>query len=171
MGKRSDVPTRGEISETVERHQQEMHERSEEVEKTVDDVETVRQTLENLDLGGTSEGSEAIEGAIDAAEDAGVGEFKEESEGLEQVELKSEEHEGEIHERSDTTSADLGKISDASGRLHGDAANRELVDAKEEALRDVEFLKEQAARAEDARNESRQLHEEHERRVQSGRGS
>ena len=171
MARRGDIPTRGEVSEKVEKHETDMREKGDQIEETVEDVETVRQTLEDLELGGTSEGSDAVEQAIEGAEDVSAGEFDEESEGLEEIQGESEEHEGELQERSDTTSSDLGKVSDASGRVHSDATNRELVDAKEAALRDVEFLDEQATRAGDAREESRRIHEEHQQRVNAGRRS
>lgn len=168
MARRSDVPTRGEITDKVDKHETDMHDKADEIEETVEDVETVRQTLEELDLGGTAEGGDAVEQAIEGAEDVSVSEFDEESQELEQIEGEDEEHEHELEERSDTTSSDLGKISDASGRIHSDAANNELIEAKESALRDIEFLSDQAKRAQEAREESRRIHEEHVGRVDAG---
>ena len=171
MARRSDVPTRGEVTEKVEKHGTDMREKMDEIEETVEDVETVRQTLEELDLGGTSEGSDAVEQAVEGAEDVSVEEFDEESGELEEIQRETEEHEDELDERSDTASSDLGKISDASGRIESDATNGKLVEAKESAIREIEFLSEQAQRARDAREESRRAHEERQGRVQSRGGS
>ena len=131
----------------------------------------MRQTLEELDFGGTAEGCEGIEQAIDGAEDVSVDEFDSESNELEEIANESEEHEGELHERNDTTTTDLGKISDASGRIHSDTANTELIAAKESALRDIEFLSDQAKRAQEAREETQRIHDEHFGRVNTGRST
>ena len=171
MARRGDVPTRSEVTETIEKHQSEMQEKTEEMEKTAEDVETERETLESLDLGGTAEGADAVEEAIEGAEDLSTQEFEEQGNELEEVDRESEEHEGELNERSDTTSSDLGKVSDASGRIHGDGANNELVKAKESAVRDIEFLHEQAQRAQEAREETERVHQEQQGRVNSGRRS
>ena len=171
MARRGDVRSRNDITDTVEKHQTDMQEKGEELEKPVEDVETVRETLDALDLGGTSEGADEVEQAIEGAEDVSVEDFDRGSGELEEIQHESEEHEGEIEERSDNVSSDLGKISDASARIHGDGANRELVDAKESALRDVDFLKEQTDRAQEARDESQRLHDEHVSRVNAGRRS
>lgn len=171
MARRGDAPKQSEITEKVEKHENDMHEKTEDVEKTVEDVETVRQTLEELDFGGTAEGGEAVEQSIEGAENVSVGEFDSESSALEELEHESEEHEGELQERNDTTTADLGKISDASGRIHSDAANSELIAAKESALRDIEFLSDQAQRAQEAREETQHIHDEHLGRVNTGRST
>jgi len=171
MARRSDTPTRSEVTEKVEKHQDDMNDKAEDVEETVSDIETVRDTLDSLDLGGTSEGADEVEGAIEGAEDVGVSEFEEESQELEQIQGETEEHEGELGERSGTTSSDMEKISDASSQIHSDAAGSELAKAEDNARNDIEFLDDQADRAQSAREESQRLHNEHQARVSSGRRS
>lgn len=168
MARRSDTPTRGEVTEQVEKHQEDLREKADDVEETVADVGTVRQTLDALELAGTSEAGDAVEQSIEGAEGVSTNEFNQESQELDQIEGETEEHEEELGERSDTTSSDLGKISDASGRINSDAANGELVKAKEAAMRDIEFLGDQAKRAQEAREESRRLHEGHQSRISAG---
>jgi hypothetical protein len=169
--RRSDAPTRSEITEKVEKHETDMEEKTGEIEETVSDVETERDTLESLDLDGTAETAEEVEQAIEGAQDVSAEEFDTESGELEETHNETEEHEEELQERSDTTSSDLGKISDASAKIHSDSANGELIVAKESAMRDIEFLDDEAKQSEDAREQSQRLHEEHERRVSAARGS
>ena len=169
--RKGDRRSRGEITEKVEKHRTDMHEKGDQIAKSVSDVEVERQTRDQLDLGGTAEAAEAIEQALDATEDTSVKEFDAESQALDQVCNEAEGHEAELRERSDAAGADLDKLSDAGGRLHGDSASRELTKAREEDQRDIEFLKEQEAHAREAREESKRLHEEHQQRVSAGRDS
>lgn len=166
--RKGDRRSRGEITEKLEKHRTDMREKGDQIGKSVSDVETERQTRDQLDLGGTSEAAEAIEQALDSTEDTSVKEFDAESQALEQVQGDAEGQEAELRERSDTATADLDKLTDAGGRLHSDSSNRELLKAKEEDERDIEFLKEQEARAREAREESKRLHEEHQRRISAG---
>ena len=55
MARRGDAPTRAEVTDTVDKHAVEMKEKADDIEDVVTDVETERQTLEQLELGGTSE--------------------------------------------------------------------------------------------------------------------
>jgi len=169
MARRSDTPTRSEVTDKVEKNQDDLREKGDEMEDTVSDIETIRETLESLDLGGTADGADEVEHSVEGAEDVSEGEFDEESSELDGIEGETEEHETELEGRSDSTSSDLGRLSDASARLHSDASNQELITAKESAVRDVEFLDDQGKRAEDAREESQRLHEELRARAQSGR--
>lgn len=125
----------------------------------------------NLDLSGTSEASEAVERAMDAAENISEEEFTEDSEQLDQVQDQTQEYEGDLHERSDATEADLGKVSDASAKINSDRPNGEWIEAKEELIRDKEFLDEQEKRGRDAREESERIQQEQEARVRANRGS
>lgn len=169
MARWSDTPTRSEVTERVGKNHEDLREKGDEMEDSVSDIETVRETLDSLDLSGTAEAAEAVERAVEGAEDVSVSEFEEESSEVGEIQGETEEHESELQERSDTTSADLGKLSDASSRLHSDVANRELIEAKESAVRDVEFLGDQAKRAQEAREESQRLREELDSRATAGR--
>ena len=169
MAKRSDVPTRSDVTETVERHHNDMQESADEIEKVVEDIETVGETLESLDLAGTAEGSEEVEQSIDTAKEVTVEVYEHEDEQLEQLQSETDEHAQELDERSDTTEADLGRISDASGRLNTQDTSNELIQAKEAAIHDLEFLRDQAQRAQDARAESDHRQEEQRSRVNAGR--
>jgi len=169
MARRSDVPKRSEVTEKVEQHQSDMHDKAEEMDPVVSDVETVRQTLEDLDLGGTDDGSEQVEQSIESAQDVTVEVFEREDEQLEQVQEENEEHDQELTERTGTVESDLGKISDAGGRITTQETNSELIQAKEAAIRDIEFLQDHERRAREAGQESDRVQQEHRSRVNAAR--
>jgi len=134
------------------------------------DVETVRETLEKLDFGGTRDGAEQLESSIKDAEEVTEGVFDEEDEDLDRIQEENKEFEGELDERRDTSDSDLGKVSDASSKIKTAETISELVKAKEAIMRDIDFLKEQIDRASDARQKSDEIQKKHEARIRSGKG-
>ena len=82
MRRKNDAPTRIEVTETVERHNEDMSDKADELNVIATDTEVVRETLENLDFNGTAEGSDAVEQAIDQAEEVTVDIFDVEDESL-----------------------------------------------------------------------------------------
>ena len=171
MRKRSDAPTRSEVTETVEKHQEDMSEKVEELDIIATDTETVRDTLEALDFEGTADGADEVEGAIEQAEDVTVEIFDREDESLEEIQSDTEEYEGELQERTDSSESDLDKISDAAGRIETQETVGSLKDAEAAASSDIEFLNEQDEAARQAREENERLQQEHRSRVQGGRRS
>ena len=171
MARKGDTPKAGDVTEKVDRRATDMDDKGEHIEEAADDVQTERQTRERLDLGGTTDAAEAIAQAIEAAEDVSVEQFDSESQDLEEVHSDSQDHEDELQERSDTSSSDLGKISDASAEIHSDTANDQLVDAKGAAMKDIEFLEQEMRRAEEAREESQRFQAEQARRVGGAGGA
>ncbi len=169
MNNRSDMPTRIEVTDTVDLHQNEMNDKGEEIELTVSDLELERETLEALERRGTAEGTDEIEQNIDTAQDVSGGEFEEESHELEEVHSETEEHETDLNERSESATMDQAKIADAQSAIHSDNASGELERAREAAEQDIEFLTEHEQRSEQARQESEQLHQEHENRASQAR--
>jgi len=167
MKRHGDVSSRSEITEQVERTTSEMDEKEADLDKIASDVETVRETLDNLDLEGTQECAEELETAFNETEDVTVEEFDSEDESLEQIQDESQEHEGKIEGHRDSSESDLGKVSDASSRIELKVAQNELVKAKEAALRDIEFLAEQIDQAREAREKSDEIQSQLRARVQS----
>ena len=170
MARNRDVPSRGEVSERIDKSRDDMREQEERLETTADDIETIRQTFEELDLGGTAEGSNEVEASIERADDVTVDVFDDHSEKLDDVQSESEEHESELQERADVSESDLGRISDASALIETDGAVSELVKAKEGALKDVEFLTDEGNRTREACDESKRIQDEMENRVRAKSG-
>ena len=165
--RRTDAPSRSDVTKTVDDRKTEFDEKTDALEKHADDAETERETLESLDLTGTSDAAEAVEQAVEAAQETSVREFEEDGEALEKVQSEGEEFEGELRERTDAASSDMDKIADGENRLHSDEAKNELEKAKMETQRDIEFLDEQEREAQEARQESERLHNEQRARIQA----
>ena len=66
---------------------------------------------------------------------------------------------------------DLGKISDASGRIETKDTVNELLNAKEGVLKDIDFIDEHEQSAREARDESERLQQEHRSRIQGQGGA
>jgi len=163
---RGDTCSRTEVESSVEGHKDTMEEKGEEIEKTVCDVEVEGQTLDELE-GGTAEGADAVDQHIESAQEASSGEFDEQSGELEQVHGEVEEYEGELHERSDITSSDRDKISEATGQINSDAPKGEMDAARDAAQEDVDFLDGMEQTDQEARTESQNVHQDHTSRKNS----
>lgn len=171
MRKRSESVSRQEVTDTVDKRQSEFEEKTEDLGKDADDVETTWEAIREVDLEGTSEAAEAVEHALEDAERISEEQFEEDSEQLDRAQDESREHEQELQERSDGTEKDLGKIGELSSEIKRDRASREWIEAKEELVRDKEFLDEQEQRERDGREETERAKREYGDRVRAARGS
>ncbi len=169
MARRSDTPTRSEVTEKVEAQKTDMSEKVEELDTIATDTETVRETLDSLDGQGTSEGTDEVHGAIEQAENVTVEIFDRQDENLEAIQSDTEEYEGELQERTDASESDLEKISNAAGTIETHETVHELDEAKAAVSNDIEFLNEQDEAAREARQENERLQQEHRSRVQGPR--
>jgi len=167
MARRSDIRSRSEITETIETKKEEMDTKETELDTTASDYETVIHTLENIE-GGTVEGFEETEKSIEAAEDVTVEVFEKKDDELEEVQSDTQDFEGEINENQDSAESDLGKLSDASGKIDTEETINKLVEAKEKVIKDIEFLSTEIDRARDAREKSDAVQEKHRARIQKG---
>ena len=165
MKKRTDLLSRNDIKERVEKVAQDMTEKENILEDDVADIETIRKTLENLE-GGTSEGFEQIEEAIENAENVTADAFEKEDENLEQIQNESQQFGTEIQDTQKKSESDLAKISDASAEFKTEEPNRDFLQAKEEALRDIDLLKEQDEQERHTREKSDAIQEKLRSRIQ-----
>jgi uncharacterized phage infection (PIP) family protein YhgE len=161
---------RSEVTERLDKHQEDAKEKADQIEETVFDSETERDVLESMELGGTEEGSEQVEQNIEQAQDASRSEFDEGSQELEEVHEQTQEYEGEMHERSDSAGEDAERVEDGLGKLNSDAAKGQLKGARDALQSDIKFLNDYEQRAQEARQESQQLHEEQQRRIDAAGG-
>lgn len=168
MKRKNDTKSRDEITETVEHSNSEMDEKLGDLDKVQQDISTVRETLANLEFGGTSEGADAVEESMTGAEDVTVDVFDTQDAELDDMQTGSQEYQSEMKDHSDSDQTDLERISEASGMLETNETVSELVKAKEAALRDIDFLMEQIERAQTARDESERIQESYKQRVHSG---
>ena len=169
MRRKSDTPTRGEVSEKVETNKEKMDENLESLDVIASDSETVRDTLDSLDFNGTAEGASDVTGAIEKASDVTVEKFNEEDEQLEEIQSESEEYEKNLQERNESSESDSKKVCDAIGQIATEETKGELEQAKSEIDDDINFLSEQNDIARESREETEKSQQEHRGRVQGGR--
>lgn len=169
--RRSDTPTCSDVTAEVERHRTEMQEQAEVAETKVADLEVERQTLEELDRGGTSDGADEADQSIEQARDTSGAEFDQESEILDQQHAEAEEYEQELDQRGETASGDREKIAGGRDQVSSDAAGGELAAAEDAAQRDIDFLAESEQNAEESRRESVERHNDHVQRAGAARSS
>ncbi len=167
MARRNDMRSRPEISQEIETKKEEMDTKETELDKIASDCETVRHTLENME-GGTLEGFEETEKSIEDAEDITVEVFEGTDQELEDVQSETQDFEGDIQENRNSAESDLGKISDASGKIDTTETINKLVEAKEKVIKDMEFLATEIDRAQEAREKSDAVQEKHRGRIQKG---
>lgn len=169
MRRKSDTPTRSEVTGKVKESKHEMAEKVEDLDVIARDSETVADTLDSLDFSGTTEGTSEVEGAIEQASEVTIEKFNEEDNALEQVQGKTEEYEGELQERTDSSESDSEKISEAIGQITTEETKGELQQAESEIRDDIEFLNSENEAARIAREETEQLQQENRSRVQGGK--
>ena len=171
MKEGSDGLARGAVSDTVEKNENDMREKEEIIGEVVEDIEIVRQTLEELKYGGTSEGADDVRQNILAAESSAVEVFETEDEGLEEIHKESGEFADELQEREETVEADRERVSEATGRVRTQEALDMLARAQEAAEQDIDFLDKHLERANQAYEESEQAQSEYHNRVSGGRST
>ena len=164
-----EVRSRSDITENTEQTEAQLEEKTEIIEEKVCDVETEYETAENLELSGTTEGSESVEQDINEAQDISNEEFTEQSNELEQMHEETEQNEGELSEKAESVSSDIEKISEASGKLNSENARERFNEADRAAQEDMEFLNEHKQKLEQIRQDSISEHTQHEQRVNSHR--
>ena len=154
MKKRSDTPSRGEVTEKVDKHEIDMNEKAEELDTIASDTETVRDTISSLNNKGTSEGCDSVTNSMEQAENVTVEIFDREDENLETIQNETEEYEDELQERCDASETDIEKITDATESIETQETSTELDQAKDEVTQDLEFLTEHKEKSDQARQES-----------------
>ena len=169
MRKINDKPTRGEVTETVDKHGEDLEKKTEELDVIATDTEAVRDTLDALEPGsGTMEGVDEVVHSINEAEDVTVEIFEEEDENLEQQQAESQDYQTDLETREEASESDRGKITDAGSQIETKATVDELANAEAAVSEDIEFLNEEIDKADEAKEESENLQIRHRDRVHGG---
>ena len=167
--RRSDSPRRSEVTEKVEHQKDSMDQKNDELDTIATDKETVTETLESLEFSGTAEGGDDVEEVFETTENLTVEIFDGEDQKLEEIQSDTEEYEGALSDRTDSSESDLDKVANATAKIETRDTVDELAHAKEVLSNDIEFISEQERLAKEARNESDRLQQEHRGRVHGGR--
>ncbi len=171
MPKSGDTPSRGEITDRTDKSHEDMRDTKEKIDKTVCDFETIRGTIEGLQHGGTAEGADEVDAIIEGAEGQTVEVFEEQDRSLEELQQDSSDLQRDLQERSEADESDLGKLSDAGGRMTTDVAVNEFEKAKESAVRDIDFLEEQLKRNREEQEKSEREQQDYQQRVRARSGA
>lgn len=166
MAKDTRVPTRGEITERTEKTAENLHQKEGDLDKTVSDIETIRTTIENLRLEGTSEGGAEVQRSMDNAEHVTEDIFDREDGELERFQEDNEQHRTEFQERADTSESDRATIDATHERVQTQDAHAELENARQSVLADIDFLKGVVERAREKGEASEQAQREYQERRQ-----
>lgn len=169
MARRGDSPTRGEIEDNVEQYEEDMSEKVDELDTYATDTETVRDTLDSLDLEMTVEGSEQVQESIEHAEDVTIEVFDREDDNLDQMVDEVREYGDELNDRQDSARDDLKKISDSSSRIETTETIDELAHTEAAVMEDMDFLDENDRKVDAMHEETQQTRDELKQRIQAGR--
>ena len=161
---RSKVPT--DVQENVDS----MEEHEVRLDEISSDVEVVAETLSSIE-GGTCEGQQAEQQAIESAREIGIDHFDKEKDEIEQVHEDAETLETEMDEGREIGEKDVENIELANSKLKTDIAGDKLSEADSEAKSDIELLNEHTDLSRQEREESQQLLEEYSQRVEQAKGA
>jgi len=170
MKKRAGLKSRSEVTDKIETNQKDMEEKEEKLDITASDVETVRETVEQLDFSGTEEGADELENSMEETESVTTDVFNEEDEKLETTQEENQEFEDELGDNKGSAEGDLGKVVDASAKTETTETVNAYLKVKETVIKDIDFLIDQIDRGSDAREKSETIQQEHRARVNSGKG-
>jgi len=168
MKKSKDLFSRNEIKERVTKSATDMKEKEQALDDNVSDIETIRRTSEKIE-GGTAEGYDQVTNSIETAENITTDDFNAEDNNLEKIQEDSNEFGIIIEKRKEYSESDLGKLSDASKEFKTQKPDKDFLRAKEEALHDIDLLKDQREKEELAREKSDAIQEDLRKRVSNNK--
>jgi hypothetical protein len=149
------------LSEQKDRQADNMRELHEKLEQKAKDLTTVRGLLAQLDLdGGTAEGANEIEQAVDRTENVTEEVFDQDDTELEREHSEGTSFQSELTERKETSEGNLGRITDATAPLETRETIDQIREGKEAALRDVDFLQDLVQRAMESLKESEDIQQD-----------
>lgn len=161
----NDIKSRDQINEAVDQSAAELDEKITDLDQAQQEVQTVRDTLSQLEFNGTSEGSDAVKESMTSAEGVTVEVFDNADQELEETQSENTEFEQDLRNHSESDQTDIEKLSEASSQIDTTETINELVQAKEAALRDIDFLMAQIERAKTARDKSEAAQQEYQNHV------
>lgn len=161
---------RSQIPSEVQEHTDDMAEIGEDMDEGSEDALTTAETLSSIE-GGTSEGQDAEQKAIETGRDLALDHVTEKQADIEQVHEQSEQMEENMTDGRECGESDADKIAEAESRLRTDIAKDSLSEAVLEAQNDIELLSEYIEIENTERTASQQDVEEYLSRVEQAKGA
>ncbi|MCP4708866.1 MAG: hypothetical protein GY869_09600 [Planctomycetes bacterium] len=168
--KKSSKLERSKVPAEVQENVNQMEEHEGRLDDISSDVEVVAETLGAIE-GGTCEGQEAEQQAIESAREIGVDHFKEKKGEIAQVHEEAETLETEMDEGRELAQSDVDMIKEADSKLQADIARDKLSEAASEAQSDIDLLNTYTDCSRQERQESQKLLEEYSQRVEKAQGA
>ena len=155
-------PTRAEIHERAEQLDDTIECGEKELRITAEDMQKIERLKKELNasLGGTAEGAREMESSVEGAREKTDGLLNEQDGELENATSENDGFRKETEERRDVSEANLGKLSEGGATIERQEAVKEILNAKDAVLRDIDFLQETVKQALDASERSGQTRAE-----------
>jgi len=162
-----ETKSRPEISEAVRQTRDQMAEKTEEIQVTVEDVDVTRDTQNNLSREGTTEGAAETESALEGAESTAVDTFEEKDQALDEIQQEGQDYQVDLEGRMNSSEGDLESVGEAKDRIETPEVADRMAEAEQAVQGDIDFLKEQINRAQADLEESEQAQEDFESHVRA----
>ena len=140
-------PTREQMEGQIRQNENDMKIKEEKLDCTATDVETVRETYDELELDGTVEGTDQIEQNLEKSEEVTIEVFDTDGKELDDIQGMSTEYKDEVKERSEFSENDLQKASLARSKIETLITIQHFELVKEAIVADIGFLQERLASA------------------------
>ncbi len=154
------IRRREDVREDVRKTDNEIQKTQEGLGRERDDIVVTRETLEQIEGGGTEEGAAEVFESVEKAEEAATELFDEDSETLEQTHAEGQESAEDLEEGSESVERDVETIRDAAGRVNTRENLRELEEALDRARNDKDFLDRHIERLEETIRQSEDDYQE-----------
>lgn len=170
MAKRKHTESRSEIDGKVEKSAKDLAEQVDVLHIGQEEVEVVRETLAELDFGGTMEGGDELAQNMEKTEDTAVEVFDAADRRLDETAADNETMEQELEEKKDADGSDQKKLETSATKIREGSTLGEIEKATQTVIRDATILADRIARAKEARDRAKQTQAGLKGRVHRGGG-
>lgn len=154
MSPSMDLPKRGDIKRRIDDDQKHMDNWEQKLEEDAEDIEISRDTQAKLELDTTEEGAMGVLENLDDAQNKGLESFDEDEKQLTDVHLESKEHGETLDTRERSGESDIKHLETKERRLHLNETMEHFTKALEGLSEDVAFLRDEAERNRELREQS-----------------
>jgi hypothetical protein len=152
MSKRKRSESRSEIRDNVDKSKKDLEQQTDDLETKLGEVDAVRDTIANLDFGGTLEGGTDLEQTTKETEETAVEVFDGEDQKLERFKADNEALEANLSESKEADESDQIKLENVGRRIEAKRTLGDLIEAQQAVISDLKILTDNIARAKEARD-------------------
>lgn len=167
--KRKSLESKTEVQERVDGSERDLDEQVEVVTEKVDELDTVRDGVAELNEIGTAEGFETLQENMEGTEDAAVEEYEEQDGQLDELKSENKEIESDLTETLEGTEDNRDKVENIDSGVKSERTRDGIEKAKKSLVEEIEFLVDEIIDAVKSRETSEKDQESLRGRVHSGR--